>query len=913
MSTHRRSHRLISVTDESRTLDYFTDRHDFCDWYMRALNDDPAPSTILCLHGDGGNGKSALLDFLAIRLSRRAGSDEWAYLRGLEDVDDRIDQMASAVHMTSVPVARLNFQSDRYSAFEALSRLRAGLPDVRMPLFDLAVVTYLRKSGLDSDERLEGNFPGNALKFAFAALAFATANPVVGLMAAFTELGEGQFGTWFREYKLRRNLDEADIAAIRRMDPERELIPELPYLFANDLNAAVADPETAGRVVLMFDTHEALWSGMADDRGALYWERDAWLRHLLGALDREAGVVAIVAGRDAPRWINAPGRDRLQEADLDIRLVEDFTFDDGDEYLELAGIDDSNLRSRLLEEARVGPERVHPFHLGLGIDLVRAALERGDDPLQAVSGSSDEWQDQRRALLDRFMKYIDDSFRNAIAAISVCRWFDEEIFAYLGNSLDGERKYPTDDGNSLRRLRSLSFVRPFGTDVERKGQYRVHDLIRRFIHEDEYFGVAGARMVHSAMETYWRERIDPHDIGATVEAIYHANRVEPERGVLEWIAEFNQALWTSRYSDCRALLELLDALLVNDPELVGRIAHRVGDFYAELSEYREARASWDAAVAAYERSVTAAPDHVLAHRNLGDVLQVRAFFEAGLGEHESARASYSSALAACDRALKLAPQDAEAYSRRALTLRGRGGVEAAMGEPEAARASFNLARAAFDQALELAPGDVGAHNNRGNLLKAMGQLEVALGEYEAARASYSAALAACDRALQLEPKDVWSHNNRGRILTVLGQLDAMLGGFDAARVNYALALTAYDRALALAPDNPHIHSNQGDVLVAVGHLDEQEEALVSYRLALTAYDRALALAPDNPHIHKNRGDVFLAFGLLEVQSEAQNAARISYSQAVIAYDRALVLAPNRPDFLRSRECIHALINDIEGK
>lgn len=49
---------------ESRKLQLFTDRHKFTRLFAEYINEDPPRSTILYLHGDGGNGKSLLLKFL---------------------------------------------------------------------------------------------------------------------------------------------------------------------------------------------------------------------------------------------------------------------------------------------------------------------------------------------------------------------------------------------------------------------------------------------------------------------------------------------------------------------------------------------------------------------------------------------------------------------------------------------------------------------------------------------------------------------------------------------------------------------------------------------------------------------------------------------------------------------------------
>jgi hypothetical protein len=80
-------------------------------------------------------------------------------------------------------------------------------------------------------------------------------------------------------------------------------------------------------------------------------------------------VTVVVAGREPPRWAEAP---RLPISDFDLEHVGELSDTDALTYLELAGIGDPALQQQLCDDARIAEDRIHPLSLGLGADLALA-------------------------------------------------------------------------------------------------------------------------------------------------------------------------------------------------------------------------------------------------------------------------------------------------------------------------------------------------------------------------------------------------------------------------------------------------------------------------------------------------------------------------------------------------------------
>jgi hypothetical protein len=295
------------LTEGQTALELFTDRRHARQRFESYLDDEAARPTILFFSGDGGNGKSLLLRFLAHYYCEGHDPRRWA--------DATPD--APTAHRALIPNAMLDFaplpggDESHQRAVIGLLRLRRELGEdgLRFPLFDYASILYLKRSeGLTAD-RLKALFPAAEADLV-AALVDVVSETSVGAIGKtvlglfdkyFGQRANERFTLWLQ----RRGINGADIEALHRMDPERELLQELPHLFAEDLNTAMRGPDAPRRVVLFFDTHEAFWGEERDLSGDRYFARDEWLRRLLASLDRRLGIVVVVAGRERPRWQRA--------------------------------------------------------------------------------------------------------------------------------------------------------------------------------------------------------------------------------------------------------------------------------------------------------------------------------------------------------------------------------------------------------------------------------------------------------------------------------------------------------------------------------------------------------------------------------------------------------------------------------
>src|SRR5262249_5645633 len=147
-----------------------------------------------------------------------------------------------------------------------------------------------------------------------------------------------------------------------RLPPDPDLMAALPRFFAADLRAALTSDGEPARIVLLFDTFEALTGETTATRFA---DRvgPRWFRQLVGRLPLDEGLVSASASRSYPRWAgarSAPVPDRVADITAVGALPPELTY----QYLLQAGLGGPALRAIHIRYASVEPDQVHPRLLG---------------------------------------------------------------------------------------------------------------------------------------------------------------------------------------------------------------------------------------------------------------------------------------------------------------------------------------------------------------------------------------------------------------------------------------------------------------------------------------------------------------------------------------------------------------------
>lgn len=882
-----------SITEGWRALELFTNRHQLIREFITNINDEPPDQRIHFFYGDGGNGKSLLIRFLREQCCKRFKKDDWDWIKIKPD-PEFITEIKQAEGTEPVPCALIDFgmplrgDEDLRQAFPALLKLRRDFSrfGIQFPLFDYSCIYYLFKTHQLNEDQLRRLFPAEEMDF-IAGIADAVSKTSVGALAkSILSLFDKHLRERFSIYKLRRKLNDEQVNVIQRMDPERELIDRLPILFAEDLNASMPSDDPSKRVIMFFDTHEAFWGAKERDlSNELFFYRDEWLRRLLGTLDYERGIMAVVSGRERPRWHQAT-RSKIPETYLNVQHIDCLSDEDASQYLEQAGINNNEILQCLLDYARIAPNQVHPFYLGLCADVVLAASGKGVALTPKDFEDHQEAVDKGKLLIERLLRYVDAEVNFAVRALSACRAFDQEILLRLGRTLNFNASEPT-----FHLITRFSFV--WQSDQKEKGWYKIHDLLRRLFQDQ---GEEVTYRAHRVMEGYYRERASRGEALATVEAIYHANRLDWARAVQEWQNLFNAALQRGHYAFCRPLLELLSDLIIKSDFSRGDISYSAGDYFSNLMKPKEAIEEFLKAIAAYDSVIQVSPNDAVSHNNKGIALARMAERYGDLALYEQSDERFKEALLAFDRALQLTPAYIQAQINKGTTLQCKGSLMMRLSKHEEANQAYQIAIQTFDEALHLSPSNSYIENNKGNAYRDLGRLQANLSHHTLATESFVNAINCFDRALQYNPALNLAYSNKAITFACLGDLQFELSQYESSLESYTKSVSNLDEAIGRAPDNVLAYNNKGATLLHIGRLQaalsNYQQAELSFKAAIAACDDALERAPSYVNAYVNKGNSLNALADLYDKLSRYDEALTFFIASIESYDNALSIAPN---------------------
>lgn len=519
-----------SIVERRHALGLFTDRLKERRHFAKYVNGTPTPERVLYFHGDGGNGKSLLLDLLRLRYCFQLTPDQWSDICQL-DGEAFVEAFECSNKYRIVPCAHLDFGNEPrgndkpLEDVSALSMLRRQLAreGFRFPLFDYALVLQLQRTGRLSKGKLDEFFGSAGTDFAVEVLNAIETLKGAQLIVKSLRLFGAHIDEDVTLYLKRRKLSEDVVRELEELNPLRELPLRLPGLLAADLADSLRSTRVPHeRVVLMFDTHESFWGSLGRREGsAQFHSRDLWLRRLLLALDHSAGIIAVVAGRDPPRWADAIECPIAPER-VDLQLVGHLEEADARHYLHLGGIEDVALQGALLRLAEVSSGQYHPLYTGLCGDVVLAARRSGveltpDHLAQDTATQINDLKVRGRELLHRLLKWCDGEIVDAVEVLSACRSFDEKLFVELGRALNFACTHA-----AFKQVTAFSFV------WQQEGPhptFRIHDLMRRILRESKSERVLEA---HNALAALYRQRAEAGEAAAEAEALYHRFEVAPD-------------------------------------------------------------------------------------------------------------------------------------------------------------------------------------------------------------------------------------------------------------------------------------------------------------------------------------------------------------------------------------------------
>ncbi len=562
------------LTDWLLAITHFTNREEAIKAFEKYLSSpDGEVLPILSFYGVGGAGKSALVRKLV------------ALMRDSYE---------------SLPFVRINFDNSRSrDAVSALTSVRVQLEqdyNVTFPHFDAhrAVLTA-REGG-----------PEEALIIAPAALRMAVdfAEAVFGAPATAVRAGGLQlFEHLRRRYRehgfeewLRKVGGTEKVLQLRALDT-LDLIEELIKAFVRDLrDGLTARDKNACRAVLLFDTYEKLWEGIAGGAtGPQGGDRDQWVRHLYEYLADANCALLVIAGRDSLEltWpkIDAEWRKADDEGTvsrhLDEYLIGGLSNHHTQEYLARCGIGEvpDEGRPDALQQAIIDCCEIEegkgalPFFVGLCANIVLEQRDKGIDPDPQIFKNVPR-DDVAQRLAQRFLRSLSDAnLAELVRKLSLTRWFDYDLV------------YDFSGDTAWNALQNFSFVEPLPD-----GRWTLHSIMRRAVrHEMHQQSPEAIRKIHEEFRSYWEKRDETETEDMEAQAWYHWLHLEPQAALEEWRKRMEEALEdfnAARVREFRLWIEGLDLKADRWRETMGTAEWASGLLAIADILYRSRESAW---------------------------------------------------------------------------------------------------------------------------------------------------------------------------------------------------------------------------------------------------------------------------------------------------------------------------------
>ncbi|BAC90600.1 tetratricopeptide repeat protein [Gloeobacter violaceus] len=900
------------ITEEYFALQHFTNRHSLTRRFATRLHSNPTPQTVLCLHGDGGNGKSLLLRYWyesACKLFQ-----DWEQANANDDDRDFVNRLTALPNSHYLPILSVfhdfgqpgcNEEQPQHDLYGTLmihnalvqAAITRGLKHCFVfPRFSFAIAWSLHRTG-KSKQEIRPLFPTDAV-FDFVAaivdsaigIPIATAgNAVRRIIANYTlPTDEQQLRVQFEG-----QLDEHWMRELCQRNPRRDLLPKLPELLAKDINDAMARFPKA-RIVLLFDAHQAFWGTEQDAAPGSYHQRDEWFRRFLLSLDLAGGIVVVVASREPPRWSEA-SRHPISRKHLESELVGHLTEADGREYLQKLNISTPTLQSSMLRYASVRDGEIHPLYLALCADLVLAARNQEEEIQADTFAQSASQTNKPRELLERLTHYANEKLLDILEALSACRSFDLSVFRVLGQSLN----FDTDDA-TFRVLCRYSFVWP---TQNRNGSYRIHDLMRRL---NTQFDTELTRRAHELLIDYYQRE------GNLAESIYHCYCLDQKQGIASWWPEFLRAERFGNYELCRNLLDVLVLMDISGLDKV-TVLLSVGLYFANLGQLDEARSRFTEAIDVSDELLALEPQNVSFVVNKSSALMDLADIQARTVGVDEAIQVLRQAIAVVENALESGLGNTTDDDKYLTVNKLRGLFDLAVLLKYVsileAKERLNEALLLCRETLLIFPDFTSVLFRSGLILDHLARMAEHEPQLSNPEDIYNESISTYDRLLELQPENFNGYKNRAVTFDNLARWKSLLNDCAGAEENFVSSIINYDIALELSPDYFGGYFAKGNTLFAsyrnLLKMDRYPEALQRLNEAVEAYSEALQRIPNNINCIKMKGLALFEAVYLSSYLSLSDSVSLFLQNALVAFETYLQNCPDDLDMQEKLSCLRS--------
>jgi tetratricopeptide (TPR) repeat protein len=581
-------------------IETFTDRYDHIKYFVSQINSVEHNHKINFIYGLSGNGKTLLVRFLLTECAKYFKPENWVYLNSLGQ-EEFVQNVIHAESGTKVAVAYIDlsskdpFSGDLTDSFFALIKLRNILKKEGIPLhiFDFATIWYLHKTNTLSTEMIKKLYPSEEAGLIAAIVDAITHTAYAKIVNAFIQVLNKQFKEDAFIAYLQQRISSEILSNIQDKNPETELYYDLPEIFAYNLNDVIKNNNEL-KIVICFDSHDSFWGDkIASMSSNLFYQRDEWLRKLLGHLDLDAGLIVYVTATERPRWKDASIYP-IQNEYINFIELNGFSEPDALEYLKTKGIENHKLKEYIIFQSASEIE-IHPLCLAMISDLFLQSevdMTNSDLVVEEILPFNDVLR-VKLAVVDTILKHATKDMAVAIYALAAARHFNYDTFKLLGTEVGFSYT-----AASYETLTAFSFIRESGD-----GMIVIHDFIRKSITRAGNINTLNALKSLSSHYSAKMSTVNIKDNGSlptVIDYIYYLNKTNWEAGFEFWHELFHGYLFVGNFLALKLFVDIYKEMTVENIIAKGLAAESIGAFYHQIGKSHDGMAYYAEALKEYK-------------------------------------------------------------------------------------------------------------------------------------------------------------------------------------------------------------------------------------------------------------------------------------------------------------------------
>lgn len=238
---------------------------------------------------------------------------------------------------------------------------------------------------------------------------------------------------------------------LKEESPE-QMYKNLPKYFSEDLKDNI---EKLNRpFVILLDTYEKMVNEINNVGFTL--TKDLWLRGENGPILNVPGVLWVIAGREKVRWGK---NDKDWEDSLDQHRLGDLSFNDANEFLQEAGIEEEIIRKQIYKVTNGTP-----VYLDLCVSTYEDIKSSGEEV------SIDKFGDTKEELIERYVRYMDVHTREMVYMLALLGNWDDNTINEVGYKL-----IPNFSFEQYETMKEMSFV------YENDGEFYIHKTVQKIL------------------------------------------------------------------------------------------------------------------------------------------------------------------------------------------------------------------------------------------------------------------------------------------------------------------------------------------------------------------------------------------------------------------------------------------------